>query len=384
MQRLLWIGLIVIFGLLGWHSAPVQADPIDLGFSLLQEANCASCHAIPSIAAPPRADSCTDCHAWIHQVAASPNARAKAMEIFPFWLRYEQNVKSYAAVPDLGAAMARLDPAWVAKYLSDPYDLRPEMPETMVRLGLNTSQINSIAQWFGKHQVAVPASPAPDIKNIPVGQKLFAERACQTCHSFGATLAQPGLPAAPDLCHARDRMGDDMLVAWLLSPQNITPAATMPTLGLSQSEAIALRDYLVLADPGGTLAPKAPALPPPPSEPVHWETVETKVFAKICVHCHMDPSQNDGRAGPGNAGGFGWPATGIQLQTRESVAAHAPAILAAMLRRREEQSRDLVGPGQFPRELQRPAMPGMPLGLPPIPDADIALVQAWMAQGCPE
>jgi hypothetical protein len=54
-----------------------------------------------------------------------------------------------------------------------------------------------------------------------------------------------------------------------------------------------------------------------------------------------------------------------------------------MLRRRDELPRDVVLPGQSPADIQRPAKPGMPLGLPAIPDADIQLVATWMGEGCP-
>jgi mono/diheme cytochrome c family protein len=280
--------------------------------------------------------------------------------------------------------MARLEPEWVASYLADPYDLRPAMPETMVRLGLSTSDIQQVASWFATHQSPPPKTPAPNKANLEAGKQLFQTRGCIACHSFGSQSPGPGIPAAPDLRHARDRMSDDMIVAWILNPQRLSPAATMPAMGLTEAEAIAVRDYLVLADPGGKPAVALKNRIAPASREVHWPEVEEKVFGKICVHCHMDPAQNDGRAGPGNAGGFGWAATGIELQTREGVKAHAPAILSAMLRRREEAARDRVGPGEIPASIVRPPLPGMPLGLPPIPDEEIALVSAWIAAGCPE
>ena len=43
-----------------------------------------------------------------------------------------------------------------------------------------------------------------------------------------------------------------------------------------------------------------------------------------------------------------------------------------------------VRPGERPATLTRPEKPGMPLGLPPLEDEEIALVMAWIAQGLPE
>jgi len=98
----------------------------------------------------------------------------------------------------------------------------------------------------------------------------------------------------------------------------------------------------------------------------------------------MDPEANGGRAGPGNAGGFGWPATGIQLETYEGIAAVAEKLPGALLRRREEAPRDTVSPGHRPAVLTRPEKPGMPLGLPPLSDDDISLVLGWLEQGMPQ
>lgn len=258
------------------------------------------------------------------------------------------------------------------------------MPETMVRVGLSSAQIEAVAGWFGQHLAPVATTPAPSAANVEAGGRLFVERGCAACHTFGARNPGPGIPAAPDLRHARDRMSADRAAAWIQNPQAISPKATMPALGLTAQEAAAVRDYLFLADPGGKTAPNLPAAPVAATRPVRWAEVEERVFGKICVHCHMDPAQNGGRAGPGNAGGFGWAATGIELQTRAGVAAQAEKVWAAMLRRQSEAPRDVVGYGEVPARVRRPSLPGMPLGLPPIPDEDLALVRAWIDQGCPE
>ena len=157
----------------------------------------------------------------------------------------------------------------------------------------------------------------------------------------------------------------------------------MVSLGLSEEEVLAVRDYVLMANPKGRQPGALGPLPAPATTPVTWAMVEERVFGKICVHCHMDPEANQGRRGPGNAGGVGWEETGIQLETREGVMAVADAIPDALQRRREEAVRDSVEPGEAPASLQRPRLPGMPLGLPPIPDEDIALVLGWIQQGMP-
>ncbi len=86
----------------------------------------------------------------------------------------------------------------------------------------------------------------------------------------------------------------------------------------------------------------------------------------------------------GNAGGFGWTATGIELETLDGVRAAADHIPAALQRRRQEAHRDQVAPGHLPARVDRPERPGMPLGLPPLSDADHQLVLGWIELGMPE
>jgi len=345
--------------------------------------DCNRCHHVPTVADAGRTDSCQGCHVWIKAVSADPKKREKALAIFPLWERYEKNVASYLEVPSLDAAMARLEPAWVEAYLKDPHDLRPNLPETMPRFDLDEEQVDAIVAAFAARRVPVASTPAPDPANVERGQALFTERGCVACHTFGARHTTGAVPMAPDLAHTRERMHPDRVAAWIRDPQALSDQATMPALALPQDEILALRDYVLLAEPGAQPAPTFSSTVQPTTEPVTWADVEERVFGRICVHCHMDPEQNQGRAGPGNAGGFGWPATGIELQTYEGVRSVADKIPAALARRASEAHRDVVPPGHAPARVDRPDKPGMPLGLPPLSEQDTALVLGWIEQGMP-
>ena len=103
------------------------------GRAAFEKGNCNLCHTVPGIAEASRDESCRDCHLWIRATSADPSRRAKAMQYFPYWERYERNVASYLTVPSLAASMARLDPAWVDGYLEDPHDLRPRLGTLLFR-----------------------------------------------------------------------------------------------------------------------------------------------------------------------------------------------------------------------------------------------------------
>lgn len=363
--------------------APPPASPTALQREAFAAGDCNRCHHVPEVADAGRVDSCTGCHIWVRAVADDPAKRAKAVQVFPLWERYEKSVASYLEVPSLDAAMARLEPEWVASYLKDPHDLRPNLPETMPRFDLDDAQVDAIVAAFAARTVAVPETPAPDRARLARGEALFTEKGCVACHTLGGRHVAGTLPMAPDLAHTRARMAPDRVAAWIRAPKQVSHEATMPGLGLPEDEVLALRDYVLLADPAATPAPPRATRVVPTEDPVTWAMVEERVFGRICVHCHMDPEQNQGRRGPGNGGGFGYAPTGIELQTYEGVVAVADRIPGVLERRAQEAHRDVVQPGQAPVVLERPARPGMPLGLPALPDEDVALVLGWIAQGTP-
>ncbi|HJN75787.1 MAG TPA: cytochrome c [Myxococcota bacterium] len=309
--------------------------------------------------------------------------RERALAAFPNWERYEHNVASYLVVPSLDAAMVRLDPEKIESWLADPHDLRPGLPETMPRFDLSPEELAAIGAAFAAAQEPVPATPAPSEENVAAGAALFVEKACTTCHALGG-LHTGGIPTAPDLAHTRDRMDPDRTVAWILDPRGMSAGGMMPRMPMTTEEAVAIRDYIFLVDPEWSEAPPLSPTVVASTAPTSWDEVNERVFGKICAHCHMDPEQNQGRAGPGNAGGFGYAATGIELQTYEGVVAAADRITASLDRRRAEAHRDVVDYGERPATLTRPEAPGMPLGLPPLSDEDHALVLAWIEQGFPK
>ncbi|GAB4110570.1 MAG: hypothetical protein OHK0013_46450 [Sandaracinaceae bacterium] len=425
-----------------WEPA-AREEALRAGREALERNQCNRCHTIDDLEPAPRPQHCIGCHVFLDGLTPDDRryhtlADRYGEEVIQ---RYQRNIEHYLAAPDLTRIAARLRPAWIDTFLRAPWDLRPAMDETMVRTRLSGSDRAAIVRYFAAvAEVADPTTSTPaeveqarapvDAERLAQGARAFRERGCNLCHFIGNVdvgrapdeILAAGPPArmAPNLRFTRDRMYPDVLLQWILDPQSLHPGTTMPNLHLDPREAELLRDYLLGVDPALEPVPTLArhALPPPVDRPVGWAEVKERVLGRICVHCHMNDHERD--PGPGHVGGFGWPAAGLRMRTYEMLVAGMPCadplaspegaapvapgsfagpycsvleprepggippLLEVMLLRHDEAPRDHVAPMH---DHDRPPFaserPGMPMGLPAIPDEEIALVRAWIEQGCP-
>jgi hypothetical protein len=164
----------------------------------------------------------------------------------------------------------------------------------------------------------------------------------------------------------------------------------MPETAMTADEIKTLAAYLLytpLTAPKPHITPEAlPVL----SRRVDYAEVAQQVLDVTCRHCHGNPDDAVGDGGPGNTGGFGFPARGVNLTSYKYVAAgyldeHGerrslfekmpdgqPRLVAALWARHAEVA------GKPVKGLR-----GMPLGLPPVSAEAIQLVASWVAQGRP-
>jgi mono/diheme cytochrome c family protein len=407
------VAALSVATLAGGAARAAQEDDVARGARLLQKGECARCHdtsGLPGATVAARERSCAGCHAWIHATAGDADAIERQSGRFPRWEQYVENVHSYLAVPSLAAAGARLDPAWVSRFLRAPYKIRPGFSESMIREPLSESDAGAIAAFLraqarpftgaAARAAATPVSTSAE--DLAAGERLYATLQCGTCHAFGvARAATPGIPDAPDLAHVRARMRPADVAAFIADPTmgGLRRESRMPTYDLDPLQIGRLRDYLLQAP----LAPRPPAAIaadlPLLDRRVTWDEVNTRVFSAVCAHCHSDGRLTNGDGGPGNTGGLGFRGAGLDLGSwrgvqrgargsdgkRVSILVPGPgeaeAPLVARLRRRaHEHVAELAGKGLPPDPT---GAVGMPLGLPPLDPARFQLVRSWVAQGAP-
>jgi len=394
------------------------------GADAIARHECTRCHDIDELPPGGRSDHCVSCHQWLGGLEPGHRHYTMLSERYgeETLLRYQRNIYHYRQVPNLTGIAKRLHPEWIDTFLQSPWDLRPALDETMVRTNLSEADRRRIVRYFAA--VAEVADPyedphpvergeRPSEERIAAGRELFLGRGCTQCHTFGnldtgktaEDLENTGFPArlAPNLRFARDRMDRDIMIAWIQEPEALLEGTLMADMQLSAEEAAKVADFLLWAEAPVDETPPVPSLEPPaPVErPVGWAEVKEKVLGRICVHCHMNDHERD--RGPGNEGGYGWPGSQLAMRTYETLVYGAVGedgerysvlepqeeggvapIVEVMMLRRVEERRDRVAAFE---DHERPAHVherlGMPMGLPHIPDDEVALVRGWIAQGCP-
>lgn len=393
--------------------ATLAAAPSPEARAVLKKYECHRCHEVEGLSPPPKAKQCAGCHLELSTADDDPARRAAGHATYgPAFDRFVARTRTlYVDVPPLWN-LSRFRASWFTAYLRAPRDLRPHLTESMPRLPLTPRELDTLVAGLGlSDDSGPPPTWTPELEARAT--RLFEEKACASCHLFGArrfkgqpaehfTRARPANTSwarAPDLLHARERLRQRDVVKLLLDPRSVNPRAVMPNLGLSKPDAELLAGFVMGAPikvepPAPRVLAKAPGAP-------RYEDVEARVFRKVCWHCHSNAELAGGDGGPGNTGGFGFKGAGLSFASYDEVmngsvgpdGAHrsifrkgvtgAPVLLEVLRARVDENRSDLVEPGQAPAPPTTRAVLGMPLGLPALTPDDLALVEAWVAAGRP-
>ena len=364
-----------------------QPDPpignAERGADLVITYECARCHEGVG-EAPDLQKQCAGCHEDILD---------GTLEV-PEGQHWREHIHSLPSAPDLSAAH-RFLPDWIAEFLQRPHDLRPHLEATMPRLAIDERDARDLAAYLTRDAPEREGWPRGDAER---GRAAVEARACGGCHlaegrAIGEAPAVEGLARtlAPDLAVAAQRFRRDMLIDWLIDPAALHPGTRMPAQGIECDEAKDITAYILTLELPAP-AP-APARLPVLEREVLFDEVETQVFRAVCWHCHADPDLAMGDGGPGNTGGFGFPARRVNLGEYESIQSGAldtegrraslfrevtlngeamPLIVATLRARQLEQA-----------GVEHDGPRGMPLGLPAMSPESIQLVETWIAQGRP-
>ena len=126
----------------------VRADAIAAGKTVLEKNECRRCHEIDDLPAPVRPNHCTSCHEFLKGLKPGERqyeeiAKKSGRE---FLERYQRNIVHLIKVPNLTNLGRRVRADFVASFLSEPFDQRPTLEESMIRHHLGPEDIKAVAR----------------------------------------------------------------------------------------------------------------------------------------------------------------------------------------------------------------------------------------------
>src|SRR5215470_10881281 len=201
--------------------------------------------------------------------------------------------------PYLRRIRAKVNPQWLAAWVQNPQQYRPHtrMPNFMFSRDQataiaaylwNATQQESQA-WLAEHGDPPAAINPGNAQLVAHGKELADSLGCRGCHGFAPEEAPARLgktkDIAPNLSNIAEKTDARWIYHWLKNPRGYSPEARMPSLRLSDDEAIALTSYLLTL---GTPKPAAPvdgAL----QSPQLIKDGEALVRKYGCAGCHNIP-----------------------------------------------------------------------------------------------
>lgn len=279
--------------------------------------------------------------------------------------------------PDLSGVGARVDAAWLSRYLAEPATAAPgtTMPHALdsVPPGDRPATIAALVSYLSTRRAPVPLPKPTGLNPMPPafwergdaasGATLYHRVGCVACHAPeegrsgvapAATARAPldeedlieagiPLPEKPftsvPLQHVAAKYSRRSLTEFLIVPSHARPAGRMPSLKLKAAEAADIAAYL-LRDAGGVAPPPAASHDDARTAPGRDAFVTLR-----CVACHAGGVDGVASAPPGSGG-----------REPPALARVDPSSVASCIAPAEDRSEGVSGPRYALDAVQRDAV----------------------------
>ena len=208
--------------------------------------------------------SCTSCHQDVQKFAEDAPLLAEGQRLF------EQVgctgchlVKGYENIPKIAPSLkkisAKADPGWMVRWIENPHKFRPRT--RMPNFDLKQDDAVAIAAYLWSQSKEegdkwTQDHPAPaglregDANDIAKGKKLVETIGCKGCHGFADGEFTTPLGKSKDLVPnlkdiAAKVTGPQWIYHWIKDPRGFSPDTRMPSLRLSDDEALSITNYLM-------------------------------------------------------------------------------------------------------------------------------------------
>ena len=205
--------------------------------------------------------SCTSCHLDVQRLEDASLA-AEGQRIF------EQVgctgchlVKGYEDLPKIGPSLrrisAKVDPTWMVRWIENPHKFRPRtrMPNFDLRQDeavAITAFLWSLSKEEGDKWLQAHPMPSGyregDANSAARGKKLVESIGCKGCHGFAegefSTVLAKEKDLVPNLKDVASKTGAQWIYHWVKNPRDFFPESRMPSLRLTDEDALAITSYL--------------------------------------------------------------------------------------------------------------------------------------------
>ncbi len=209
---------------------------------------------------------------------------------------------------DLTNIGAKVSPAWIYKWLKEPYTITDSSGKTVVngyqthsrmpQFQLDEKELRSLCAFLSSlhaapvkpykfdPQVLAALESSPDV--VEQGEARFREMFCTTCHPVAVVRAGEtkliGGEIGPELTKVGSKVNADWLVAWLRNPQAYLPKSKMPRYEWSDRDLYVVTRYIRTKLADSDLLSDVPKIATPSPEEIRFGR---RVFLKKgCGSCH--------------------------------------------------------------------------------------------------
>ena len=211
-------------------------------------------------------------------------------------------VEGYDDIPKVGPSLrrvrAKVDPGWMVQWILNPRAFRPQtrMPhfyfkedEALAAASYLWSASKKEADAWLKEHPAPEGYRSGDAGMVKKGEELVRSVGCQGCHGLAEgefTTRIGGKDLVPNLKDIAAKVNPRWAYNWLRNPKRYNPDTRMPSLRLSEDEALALTTYLMTLgtkpEPNADLVARL-------EQPANIARGEKLVRKYGCAGCHDIP-----------------------------------------------------------------------------------------------
>jgi mono/diheme cytochrome c family protein len=215
--------------------------------------------------------SCISCHIDVRLPGAEVIARGEKLFV-QLGCHGCHLVEGYGELDKVGPYLRRIaakaEPGWLARWIENPREFRSQtkMPDFFYDMRRDEKDEEARAQsiaiaaylldaakeesekWLAGHPPPRGIDPQDPVK-VNAGKDLVDSIGCRGCHGFAEgespALLGESKDIAPNLSGIAEKVDARWLYHWLKNPRHYSPVARMPSLRLSDEEAVSIASYLM-------------------------------------------------------------------------------------------------------------------------------------------